>query len=342
VEVTPLPNTTAALFKIGDKVSWTSQSRGYSASKIGFVAAVIPSGGMPDPTEFPSLYKGLGVGGYRNHVSYVVRVSHGPGRQDSVYWPLAKKLVAVHPPIAEKAKELNSLRQTMEVFEDLFPGEGGTLFDRMVAVKRIADTVETSKQCHVCGKETPFGCADCGIDFGVVIRVCATASCRAAHEEKCPQRLLEKLQAITDTRTSTPTPHIAGDVAAVVGETFPQLPITSVHRLRDGEPCKHTGCLQHLTHPCEGCGRIGGRRTLDQLRRDVASIFPGSVGILNDETASISCFDVIVGRGNCIMNALRSAANVADHIMEMQGGSTTPGFALQYLMLHPELVKTEE
>jgi hypothetical protein len=30
-------------------------------------------------------------------------------------------------------------------------------------------------------------------------------------------------------------------------------------RLRDGEPCSHPGCLKHLTHPCEGCGRVGGR-----------------------------------------------------------------------------------
>jgi hypothetical protein len=27
----------------------------------------------------------------------------------------------------------------------------------------------------------------------------------------------------------------------------------------DGVPCKHPGCLSHLSHPCEGCGRIGGR-----------------------------------------------------------------------------------
>lgn len=29
--------------------------------------------------------------------------------------------------------------------------------------------------------------------------------------------------------------------------------------LADGEPCGHPGCLHHTTHPCEGCGRIGGR-----------------------------------------------------------------------------------
>ena len=30
-------------------------------------------------------------------------------------------------------------------------------------------------------------------------------------------------------------------------------------RSLDGVPCSHDGCLNHLTHPCEGCGRIGGR-----------------------------------------------------------------------------------
>ena len=27
---------------------------------------------------------------------------------------------------------------------------------------------------------------------------------------------------------------------------------------RDGVPCKHDGCLNHISLPCEGCGRIGG------------------------------------------------------------------------------------
>lgn len=25
-----------------------------------------------------------------------------------------------------------------------------------------------------------------------------------------------------------------------------------------GQPCEHKGCLSHISHPCEGCGRIGG------------------------------------------------------------------------------------
>lgn len=29
--------------------------------------------------------------------------------------------------------------------------------------------------------------------------------------------------------------------------------------LREGEPCKHPGCLSHVSHPCEGCGRVAGR-----------------------------------------------------------------------------------
>jgi len=29
--------------------------------------------------------------------------------------------------------------------------------------------------------------------------------------------------------------------------------------LPDGVPCEHRGCLHHVTHPCEGCGRIAGR-----------------------------------------------------------------------------------
>ena len=33
-----------------------------------------------------------------------------------------------------------------------------------------------------------------------------------------------------------------------------------VAALRDGEPCGHPGCLSHVSHPCEGCGRVAGRR----------------------------------------------------------------------------------
>ena len=35
--------------------------------------------------------------------------------------------------------------------------------------------------------------------------------------------------------------------------------------LPDGVPCSHPGCLNHVTHPCEGCGRISGRSKVDGL-----------------------------------------------------------------------------
>lgn len=38
--------------------------------------------------------------------------------------------------------------------------------------------------------------------------------------------------------------------------------IARLDKLREGEACGHPGCLSHISHPCEGCGRIGGRRTI--------------------------------------------------------------------------------
>lgn len=28
---------------------------------------------------------------------------------------------------------------------------------------------------------------------------------------------------------------------------------------KDGQPCSHPGCLSHISHPCEICGRIAGQ-----------------------------------------------------------------------------------
>lgn len=38
----------------------------------------------------------------------------------------------------------------------------------------------------------------------------------------------------------------------------------------EGVACGHPGCLHHISHPCECCGRIGGRRkpTREQIERD--------------------------------------------------------------------------
>lgn len=46
-------------------------------------------------------------------------------------------------------------------------------------------------------------------------------------------------------------------------------------KLRTGEPCDHPGCLSHVTHPCEGCGRIAGKmqqRTLEEYAAELAAL----------------------------------------------------------------------
>lgn len=30
-------------------------------------------------------------------------------------------------------------------------------------------------------------------------------------------------------------------------------------KYQDGQPCRHPGCMAHISHPCERCGRVGAR-----------------------------------------------------------------------------------
>ena len=48
-------------------------------------------------------------------------------------------------------------------------------------------------------------------------------------------------------------------------------------KYKDGQPCEHRGCLNHLSHPCEGCGRIGG---------------VGIVCVLEDKEITVVPFDI--------------------------------------------------
>lgn len=52
----------------------------------------------------------------------------------------------------------------------------------------------------------------------------------------------------------------------------------AVHGLKpvvlSGKPCGEPGCLQHVTHPCEGCGRIAGKG-------DVVKDFDGKLGLVD-------------------------------------------------------------
>ncbi len=35
--------------------------------------------------------------------------------------------------------------------------------------------------------------------------------------------------------------------------------------LKDGQPCSHPGCLSHVSYPCEGCGRVAGKRVTKDI-----------------------------------------------------------------------------
>lgn len=69
-----------SIFKLGDRVAWTSSASGKTSRKEGEVVAVVPAGERPPP-------KGLrDPGAPRDHESYVVVV--GTKR----YWPKVDKL----------------------------------------------------------------------------------------------------------------------------------------------------------------------------------------------------------------------------------------------------------
>jgi hypothetical protein len=77
-------------FKIGDRVTWKSQASSYVKVKTGVIEAIVPAGHLPS-AEFQRLFR-HGIGGPRDHESYVVRV-----RQATYYWPRVKGLERVSP-----------------------------------------------------------------------------------------------------------------------------------------------------------------------------------------------------------------------------------------------------
>ena len=71
-------------FKVGDMVTWESQSKGYKTRKTGKVEQVVK------PGECLNLYGlrvlGSGFGMDRKHISYLINVGN------VAYWPLVKHL----------------------------------------------------------------------------------------------------------------------------------------------------------------------------------------------------------------------------------------------------------
>jgi len=81
--------------KIGDLVSWESQSGGFSKKKIGRVFFIVPSFTQPPSKySFPN-FKFMYDGMPRNFKSYVIAVEDsktGKG-MTKLYWPLPQKLI---------------------------------------------------------------------------------------------------------------------------------------------------------------------------------------------------------------------------------------------------------
>lgn len=80
-------------FKIGDKVTWSSQAQGFAREKTGVVVEVVAAGNRPS-RKFDDLHKGVGCGYGRDHDSYVVEVR--TGKTDKAkpkhHWPRASAL----------------------------------------------------------------------------------------------------------------------------------------------------------------------------------------------------------------------------------------------------------
>lgn len=83
--------------KVGDIVTWKSQSSGTEKQKTGLVFAVISPG--RDPSEAPIIsqrrYNIMFGGNPRNHESYLILVGGNERQYGALYWPRVKHLELV-------------------------------------------------------------------------------------------------------------------------------------------------------------------------------------------------------------------------------------------------------
>lgn len=87
-------------FKIGDRVSWTSQAGSYYTSKTGYVSEVIPAKVSPRSyfakferdRERYHMVSGSSYCLARKMESYIVLVDGGPRGKKMVYWPAPARL----------------------------------------------------------------------------------------------------------------------------------------------------------------------------------------------------------------------------------------------------------
>lgn len=117
-------------FKVGNQVTWSSQSGGSHKEKIGFVVQVVEPGQYPDRERFASLYRGSGVGLFRDHVSYVVKVG------SKIYWPRANQLKPAGGPRRWSSSHPGPTREMRDVVE-------ASEYDKLkAAADKLAETLE--------------------------------------------------------------------------------------------------------------------------------------------------------------------------------------------------------
>lgn len=82
-------------------------------------------------------------------------------------------------------------------------------------------------------------------------RTCASLKKLAGNWEEITKDAYFEIEKYNSTITSEASVQAISNVAGFFAE----------HEIlfNDGEPCHHLGCRSHISHPCEGCGRIGAQ-----------------------------------------------------------------------------------
>lgn len=118
--------------KVGQRVTWTSQSASFKKVKHGEIVAIVPPGICPHDC-IPEGFKcgsSSGFGLPRKHESYLVKVD-GKGRR--VYWPLVKYLQPEPSPCSSLTRRQGSFRITGGNMIYAIKTPEGTLIEKTVS-----------------------------------------------------------------------------------------------------------------------------------------------------------------------------------------------------------------
>ena len=68
---------------------------------------------------------------------------------------------------------------------------------------------------------------------------------------------------------------------------------------REREPCdEHSFCLKHVTHPCEGCGRIAGVSLPPAWHDYIAQLEEKNEALMMAANSFLGLIDCLGGRGS--------------------------------------------